>query len=104
MNDKSVIVSYSKSTPFRSALIELGFCVGKTIIDNKDMGTVASFDNSLILNPLSDYDYKLLLTRTAIPYKDTSLSLSAEQIIINRNNDMLSSDRISMTQFLKKYY
>ena len=75
LNDKSVIVSYSKSTPFRSALIELGFCAGKTIIDNKDMGTVASFDKSQIFNPLSDYDYKLLSTRTAIPYKDKCLSL-----------------------------
>ncbi len=104
LHEKSVIVSYSKSTPFRSALIDLGFCVGKTLLDNIDMGTVASLDNSFILNPLSDYDYKLLSTRTAIPYKDLSLSLSFDEIINNRNIEMHSSDRITLTQFLKNYY
>ena len=104
LNKNSVLVTYSKSTPFRSALLELGFCVGKTFIDKLDMGTVASFDSSLIINHLNNYDLKLISTRSGIPFRDYDLSLSYNQIIKNRDIEMSCSDRVSMTQFLKNYY
>ena len=101
MKDNSILISYSKSTPFRSALIELGFFVGKTFIDNSDMGTIASKNKNLILNPLSDFDYQLINTRSGITYKDPLLSFDSSTILLNRNLESKTSNRISRTQFLK---
>lgn len=101
MNNNSILVSYSKSTPFRSALVELGFFVGKTFIENEDMGTIASFNKSLIVNALNDFDIKLIKTRSGITYKDTLLNLSSSEIIKNREIEQKNSTRISHTQFLK---
>jgi len=84
MNTNSVLVSYSKSTPFRNALHKLNFNVGKTFIDGIDMGTIASLDKNIIINPLNDYDLELLNTRSGITYKDFNLSLSGDEILKNR--------------------
>lgn len=104
MNPNSILTSYSKSTPFRSALYDLGFFVGKTYIDNIDMGTVASFDEDNIKNKLDDNDFKLIATRSGIHYKDPGLSLSKIDIIKNREFEQNSSNRISHTSFLKSKY
>ncbi len=101
INHNSLILSYSKSTPFRSALLQLGFNVGKTFVNCVDMGTVASLNKNKIKFPLSKYDVDLINTRSGIPYRDEQLNLSAAQIINNRLNEMNSSDRISHTKFLK---
>lgn len=103
MNDNSVLVSYSKSTPFRSALLQLGFYVGKTFIEGVDMGTVASLNKNKIKNPLTDYDIQLLNTRSGIVYKDPNLSLSAKEILLLRENEQKNSNLLSHTQFLKTY-
>lgn len=102
MNYESVLVSYSKSTPFRSALCELGFCVGKTFIDGVDMGTIASLDKTKILAPLSNYDIELLKTRSGITYKDFTLCDSADTILKRREEEQKNSNRLSHTAFLKK--
>ena len=101
MKQNSMLISYSKSTPFRSALIELGFYVGKTYIDSIDMGTVASLNKNFILNPLNDFDLQLFQTRAGITYKDPSLSFDSSTILLNRKLESQSSSRISHTQFLK---
>ena len=103
MNENSILVSYSKSTPFRSALSQLGFYVGKTFIDEVDMGTIASLDKSKIINPLTEYDVQLLNTRSGITYKDANLDLNSDEILINREIEQKNSNLISHTQFLKKY-
>ncbi|MBE7705190.1 MAG: hypothetical protein E7Z90_05190 [Cyanobacteria bacterium SIG29] len=103
MNTNSVLVSYSKSTPFRNALHKLNFNVGKTFIDGIDMGTIASLDKNIIINPLNDYDLELLNTRSGITYKDFNLSLSGDEILKNREIEQNNSNLISHTQFLKKY-
>ena len=103
MKDNSILISYSKSTPFRSALVELGFFVGKTFIDNSDMGTIASKNKNLIINPLSDYDFQLINTRSGITYKDPLLSFDSSTILLNRDLESKTSNRISRTQFLKLF-
>ncbi len=103
MNKNSILVSYSKATPFRSALLELGFYVGKTFIDNQDMGTIASLNKDNILSALSSYDLELISTRSGITFKDENLSLSPSIILYNRELEQKSSERISHTAFLKKY-
>ena len=103
INENGILVSYSKATPFRSALKELGFCVGKTYINNVDMGTVASFDKDNITNYLTDYDIQLIKTRSGITYKDSLLSLSPNDILLQREIEQKNSSLISHTQFLKFY-
>ncbi len=104
MKQNSILVSYSKSAPFRSALLELGFYVGKTIINNTDMGTVASFNSYLIQNKLTKDDINIIETRSGIPYRDINLSLNANEIIINRSIEGAASTRVSRTQFEKMFY
>ena len=103
MKPNSVLLSYSKSAPFRSALLQLGFFVGKTYIDNTDMGTVASFNSFLIQNKLNQSDLDVLETRSGIPYRDINLSLSSSDIIINRSIEGAASDKISRTQYQKMF-
>lgn len=104
MDNDSILVSYSKSTAFRSALLELGFYVGKTFIDGLDMGSVVSLNKNNIINPLSDFDLELIKTRSGIFYKDNDdLSLTPEEILHNREIEQTNSSRISQTKFLKLY-
>ncbi|MCD7780197.1 MAG: hypothetical protein LUH05_05945 [Candidatus Gastranaerophilales bacterium] len=101
MKQNSLLVSYSKSVPFRSALKELGLFIGKTLINNIDMGTSASLNHEFIINPLDDYDYRLIETRSGITYKDKNLNLPPSDILNNRNSEAKKSDRISCTLFNK---
>ncbi len=101
MKKKSLLISYSKSTPFRSALYNLGFYAGKTILNNKDIGTVASFDKNLILNKLDEIDIELLNTRAGICFKDINMNLSPEVILHNRQLEIENSSRLSHTKFIK---
>ncbi len=103
MKCDSILLSYSKSTPFRSALNNLNFYIGKTYIDKKDMGTVASLTQSLILNPISEYDNKLYETKSGIVYKDKLLKLSPDEILLNRDTELKNSNRLSRNKFLKLY-
>ena len=97
-----VFLTYSKSTPVRSALLEIGFNVGKTISNGKEIGTIASLNNDKITNPLSEYDLKTIETTSGIPYRDKTLNLTNTQILENRNTEMIKSGRLSRTQFLKQ--
>ncbi len=101
MKNDSLIVSYSKSTPFRSALKELGFYVGKTFIDDIDMGTAASLNDKYISNPISNFDIELYKTRSGITFKDPSLNHDKNTILTNRDNEIKSSSRISHTKYIK---
>ena len=103
MKESSIFVTYSKSTPFRSALLQLGFHVGKTIINDSDMGTVASLDKNNISIPLTSYDVELLNTRSGIPYRDESFTSSASEILKRREFEQSNSNLISHTAFLKKH-
>ncbi len=103
MKQNSILLSYSKSVPFRSALLQLGFYVGKTILNNSDMGTVASLNSFLVQNKLSKEDLNVIETRSGIPYRDINLSLPPNDIIINRSIEGAASNRISRTQFQKMY-
>ena len=103
LNNNSLILSYSKSTPFRSALVNLGFTVGKIINDNDQIGTVASLNSKNIINNLSDYDKNLLSTTAGIVYTDSNLSDCSQSILKKRDDSIKTSKLMSHTQFLKKY-
>lgn len=101
MKQNSVLISYSKSSPFRSALLELGFYAGKTFAENIEAGTIASDNPDFILNKLSKDDIDILNTRSGIPYRDKNLSSSAAEILLNRKLEADASYRLSRTQYEK---
>lgn len=103
MHKNSILVSYSKSTPFRNTLLNLNLHVGKTFINNTDMGTIASLNKDFIKYPLCEYDYKLLGTKSGIMYRDITLTDTPEQIISGREYEQKNSNLMSHTQFLKLY-
>ena len=67
------------------------------------MVTIASKNKNLIINPLSDYDFQLINTRSGITYKDPLLSFDSSTILLNRDLESKTSNRISRTQFLKLF-
>ena len=79
----------------------MGFYVGKTFIDNIDMGSVFSLNKNNIQSPLTEYDLNLLCTTSGIPYRDPNFNLPAQEIIKNRELEQKNSNLISHTQFLK---
>ena len=101
INSNSIILTYSKSTAVRKSFLDLGFYVGKTFINQIDMGSVFSLNKDFIINPLTNYDIDLLNTTSGIPYRDTNFSLSNLDIIKNREQEQKNSNLISHTKFLK---
>lgn len=101
MKDNGIIVTYSNSTPLRSALIELGFYVGKIVLNGKQFGTIASMDKDNIKIPLDKEDIALISTRAGIMYHDKDFNLESCDIIINRKTEQNNSDRISNSKYQK---
>ena len=106
MKPSSVFATYSNTLSVRSALKNLGFYLGKTVIDGKQFGTVASRDIGKIAVPLDDFDSGLLETKTAINYRDETLSASSDEILLRYNTEYENSDKISAGKYkkLNKHY
>ena len=99
MKSSGLISTYSNSTPVRSALYNLGFHLGKIVIDNKQFGTIASLSADKIDYQLNEYEYGMLETKSGIPYRDKFLNLSSKQILKNRDEIVENSDKISLTAY-----
>ena len=106
MKPSSVFATYSNTLSVRSALKNLGFYLGKTVIDGKQFGTVSSRDIGKIAVPLDDFDSGLLETKTAINYRDETLSASSDEILLRYNTEYENSDKISAGKYkkLNKHY
>lgn len=99
MKPIGILSTYSNSTPVRSALHNLGFCLGKIVIDEKQFGTIASLNSTNIDNPLSQFEYGMLDTKSGIPYRDENLNLSSKEILKNRDEIVKKSDKITLTAY-----
>ncbi|SKB13993.1 conserved hypothetical protein [Planktothrix sp. PCC 11201] len=78
------LATYSCSATARSALIQAGLQIASTSpVGRRTPGTIASFDPRG-LPPLSPKEQEHLKTRAAVPYRDPSLSDTAEKIILRR--------------------
>ncbi|HIK31425.1 MAG TPA: hypothetical protein IGS17_17275 [Oscillatoriales cyanobacterium M59_W2019_021] len=81
------LATYSCAAAVRTALIAAGLHVGSTVpIGRKSPGTIASFSAKNIPQ-LSQQEREHLQTRAAIPYRDPSLSDSAEVILQRRQQE-----------------
>lgn len=103
MNAVGILSTYSNSTPVRKSLADLGFNLGKIILDNSQFGTVASLDKTKTLYSLTDYDLGLMQTKAGIPYRDKSLSLTSSEILKNREDEVKNCDKMSATEFKRKF-
>lgn len=95
MGEKSVLLSYSSSIPFRSALIEAGFYLGEGPSIGRKRGiTIAAIqrDDYRIQNRLPADDEKLIaLTTIGIPFRDKNLNDTAVNIINRRSVERKSA-------------
>ena len=98
-----LILTYNTSSPVRNAMIGAGFYIGDTIFNDKIVGTTASKNKALIKFKISDKNLGLLNTKAGIPYRDENLSLKNDTIILNRNNEVKSSDLVSSSKYLKQW-
>jgi len=99
-----VIVTYNTSAPVRSAMINSGLFIGNIIsTENKIIGTIASKNNSNLKYPLTKVQKGLLNTKAGIPYRDMNLSLDNDTIILNREKEVINSNLISSSKYLKEH-
>ena len=103
--DDGMILTYSNSAAVRNAFIQAGFWVGKIYNKENDkfMGTIAAKKLELIKSGLSEYDLGLIKTKAGIPYRDESLSLDNEAVILRHNREVEQSNLISSSKFIKTF-
>ena len=101
MHNDSIYCTYNHSKPVLNALIKAGLKIGKTIKDDRIIGTVASFNSDLILNNYDEHELGELNTKSAITYKDKDLNLTHEQIILARQTEVEKSTLLSLSQYKK---
>ena len=96
-----VIVSYSVASPFRNSLKNYGLNVGKYYLKNIN-STLASYNKNIVKYELDRFEINLLNTKAGMPYNDSSLSLTSEQIIEHRHADIINSKLESTSSYYKR--
>lgn len=95
--------TYSAASPVRSGLREAGFFLGKSKpVGRNSYGTIAYKNNSFIDIPLDNVELEILETNAGIPYNDTNLNWSKEEIINYRGHLLKNSKRQSTSSYFKK--
>ena len=77
--------------------------IGKTVKNGKTTGTVASFDKTLIKNPLDECELNCLNTKSAITYKDSDLKQTSNEILRKREIEIQESNLETLSKIKKKY-
>jgi tRNA U34 5-methylaminomethyl-2-thiouridine-forming methyltransferase MnmC len=98
-----LLATYSCAGAVRTALLAAGFTVGDTPpIGRKAPGTIASFAPDLI-PPLSPEIASYLQTRAGIPYRDPTLTDTADLIRLRRTWEQNESILESTSQWRKRH-
>lgn len=103
MHENSLYCTYNHSKPVLKALAQNNLIIGKTLKENKIIGTVASFNPNLICNKYSEIELGELNTKSAITYKDLNLNLKHEEIIKNRQKEIDNSNLITLSKYKKSF-
>lgn len=101
MHKNSIYCTYNHSKPVLKALIQNNLIIGKTLKENKTIGTIASYNPDLIRNKYNEIELNELNTKSAITYKDLNLNLSHEKIIENRQKEITASNLITLSKYKK---
>ncbi|MGF1495640.1 MAG: tRNA (5-methylaminomethyl-2-thiouridine)(34)-methyltransferase MnmD [Elainellaceae cyanobacterium] len=97
------LATYSCAAAVRTALLDIGLHIGSIPdFSHKSPGTLASY-SSADLPPLSQWEEEHLQTRAAVPYRDPSLSDSAETIVARRHQEQAQSILESTTQWRRRW-
>lgn len=101
MDKDSIYCTYNHSKPVLNALYKAGLYLGKTIKEDRIIGTVASYNKDLIKNLYSKKELGMLNTKSAITYKDKNLNLNHSEIIKNRELEVQNSNLETLSRYLK---
>ena len=97
------LATYSCSAAIRTALIANGLKISSINgAGRKSPGTLAVFEYKS-LQLLSQKEREHLKTKAAVPYRDRDLSLSAEEIIFQREREQQTSNLESTSQWRKRW-
>lgn len=103
MKKDSILTTYCSAQSVRKAMDLAGFKLGKFLDDkNHSYVTVASLDESLILNPLDEYEIGLMNTKAGIPYRDKGLNHSANEIFELRETEFKNSKLIGASAYIRQ--
>ena len=92
LKSDGVILTYTSSAPVRFALINAGLEVGEGPSLGRRGGTIASPDVNKIIKPLSIDDERMIaLSDAGIPFRDSELIDSSENIIERRKLDRMDA-------------
>ncbi|MDX2255482.1 MAG: MnmC family methyltransferase [Pseudanabaenaceae cyanobacterium bins.39] len=96
------LVTYSSAAAVRTAMISAGLEIGAIApVGRKSPSTIAAFAPTP-LPPLSELELAFLQTRTAIPYRDRTLTASASEILSQRELEQQNSPLLPSSQLRKK--
>ncbi|HIP16655.1 MAG TPA: hypothetical protein EYG87_01345 [Methanothermococcus okinawensis] len=88
MDDNGVLISYSSSIPFRSALVEAGFILSEGHPVGRRRGITIAYKNpspDRKIRRISPTDERLIAISTVgIPYRDPNLNFTHEEIVEHR--------------------
>ncbi len=102
------LATYSRSACVRSAMVEAGLGIGSIPLGESylphewSQGTVAALAGRS-LSPLSQMEQEHLQTRAAIPYRDPTLSDSAEVILQRHHQEQQRSNRESTSSWRRRW-
>ncbi|MBA2862677.1 MnmC family methyltransferase [Methanococcus maripaludis] len=90
MDDSGVLISYSSSIPFRSALVECGFVISEGPSVGRKRGATLAYKNpneiqKSEIKRIPESDERLIaLSSVGVPFYDKNLNLNSSEIIKNR--------------------
>ncbi|MEB3211862.1 MAG: MnmC family methyltransferase [Leptolyngbyaceae bacterium] len=103
-----ILTTYSRSASVRAAMIEAGLKIGTIPLDEPGrshewaMGTVGAFSTD-DLHPLSPMEHEHLQTRAATPFRDLTLTDTAEQILERHQLEQQASPKEATTQWRRRW-
>jgi tRNA U34 5-methylaminomethyl-2-thiouridine-forming methyltransferase MnmC len=103
------LATYSRSACVRSAMVEAGLAIGTIPMNDEphpthewSQGTIGAW-RAAGLHPLSPMEQEHLQTRAAVPYRDPTLSDSAEAILSRHQQEQQISGRESTSSWRKRW-
>jgi tRNA U34 5-methylaminomethyl-2-thiouridine-forming methyltransferase MnmC len=100
--------TYSRSASVRTALLEAGLKIGTIPLGSEHQphewaqGTIAAWDHAS-LRSLSPMEQEHLKTRASIPYRDRTLSDSAEEILARHQREQAASTLESTSSWRRRW-
>ncbi len=107
LHPAGLLATYSCAAAVRSALLAAGLAIAATApVGRKSPGTLAGYANTLQalpLLPLSEAEREQLQTRAAVPYRDPTLSDTAETIRQRRQAEQQRSPLEPTSQWRRRW-